>query len=94
MRDPTWKNTTSYSRERGTTEPREWTLKTRHLRIVVHRHIDYAADLWLMSVDPLGLRNVVLGEPEIDKAKTEAIRKVRRVILALAEELASVEDGR
>lgn len=77
--DLTWEDTTSYSRgERGTIEPRAWTISTGdvllRLDVTVTRHIDYPGE-WLLICRQLNVRHALKSE-ELEAAKVEALKSV------------------
>ncbi|MEE9366754.1 MAG: hypothetical protein V3W44_08715 [Dehalococcoidales bacterium] len=75
--DSEWKDTSSYSQ--GDTEriPKMWTLVLGSLRIIVHRHIHYDPDQWLLSCNELGFATCLLTEKDISKARNEALSYVK-----------------
>lgn len=50
------------------------------LEIVVHRHLHYAKDAWLMTCEAAGLRTVPLGSTDIAVAQQEAFGIVANVL--------------
>src|SRR5690606_15197937 len=77
--DLTWKDTTSYSQgERGTIEPRTWTISTGdvllRLDVTVTRHIDYPGE-WLLICRQLNMRFALKSE-DLGAAKSEALKAV------------------
>lgn len=92
----TWQDTTSYSRgERGTIEPKEWTLETETLRITIHRHMHHAKDAWVLTVVIKSSRGRLIDvEPLAGKtrnsAQTEAITATRSKLKELTGDLKGV----
>jgi len=76
MRDR-WKDTSSWS-QRDPSDlrvPKEWTLRTANVRIVVHHHMDYEPDRWFCSAYPLfDMQGLMAGDAEA--AKAEAVELV------------------
>lgn len=72
-----WKNASTFAQ--GTTDrtPRVWELPLGWVTAVVHRHVHYPTDAWLLTCEPLGFKGYVLLATDIDKAKAEAIGLVR-----------------
>lgn len=71
-----WKNTSSFSQGDKDRTPNCWTTKAGRIRIVVHRHIHHAPDVWLLSCDALRIGNE-LKSRDIEDAKGEALAIVR-----------------
>lgn len=71
-----WKDTTSYRQGERDGEPREWTLRTEHLRVTVHHHMHYPPDQWLVSCHELNIEMMELKSKEVEKAKEEALLHV------------------
>ena len=70
-----WKDVSSYSRGDKERIPSAWLLKAGYVRIVVHRHIHYPKDQWLLSCEPF-YNNFELKNKDISKAKKSAISMV------------------
>lgn len=85
-----WEDTTGYRQgDRGKVEPRIWTTDLENenvaLRIIVHRHVNYEPDQWLMSCrDVAGFTNHQLKAKDVDAAKHEALHLVYNTLLAIA----------
>lgn len=65
-----WRDVTSYSRSEPRV-PRAWEFKDT--RICIHRHKDYAPDIWLVSWYSRGVENIRLNALDELEAKKEAI---------------------
>ncbi|MCY9592384.1 hypothetical protein PC41400_14825 [Paenibacillus chitinolyticus] len=77
----TWKDTTSYSqRKRKDTEPRSWTAVINKADIMVHRHIHYGSDMWLLSSRYLDLDKIELKSKDINEAKNESLDKLKSIL--------------
>jgi hypothetical protein len=76
-----WKDSTSYSRgERGTVEPRSWTLgDNNHKSVVVHRRID-APGTWFVSCYALDIESFELGTKSLETAKRLALVRVKNAL--------------
>jgi hypothetical protein len=76
-----WQDVTSYSRgERGRKPPNIWQLKG-HLDVQVHRYIH--CEGWFLSCRALNLQVEQLTALDADGAKTEALDRVRTILLQL-----------
>jgi len=85
---PKWEDDTSYSRSETNRVPAVWGLKTKTMRISVHRHIHYPPDMWLCSC---GLFDkLALESKDIDAAKAEALRKVHEVLTEMLKDITKV----
>lgn len=70
----TWEDQSSYGRgERGVVEPTAWALRAGRVRVVVHRHIHYDPDVWLLTCDAASFDNYELDAKEVSAAQTEAL---------------------
>jgi hypothetical protein len=76
----TWKDTTSFSQGEKDRTPRCWTAKAGRVQIVVHRHIHFPPDAWLLSCAALRIDNRQLKSKDVDEAKQEAVRIVRELL--------------
>lgn len=66
----------------------EHTYQTETMDIVVHRHIDYPPDAWLVSVRPdIGISRKQLRATDAEAAKAEALETVRAYLAKLLKEL-------
>ena len=87
-----WQDVSSYSRgvpvERRV--PSTWEMRTKLMRIAVHRHIDYPPDTWLVSVNGVDIKQKPLVATDQETAKLEALSIVR---IALARMLAEISDA-
>ncbi len=72
-----WIDTTSYRRGDNERRPRVWRLKSSVLKLIVHRHISYGDDAWLVTCDPL-FDNHKLPTTDEEQAKAMAIALVRQ----------------
>ena len=78
-----WKDTSSWSKsdsEETRLVPKSWTINFNEFRLVVHRHIDYDKDEWLVTCYPGLFRQSVLKNKEIDLAKIEAILLLKTLL--------------
>lgn len=71
----TWYDTTGYSRS-----PTTYSMRTTHLCITVHRHIDNPGK-WHLSCRELGFDRRELESDKISDAKTEAVTLVKQRVL-------------
>jgi hypothetical protein len=79
-----WKNISSFSRDDTDRTPNAWEAHAGGLRIVVHRHIHFPKDVWLLSTTPFFDRKQLTSK-SIEEAKEEAVKLVcekARAILA------------
>lgn len=65
-------DTTSYSQGDKTRVPREFTAKIGKISLVVHRHIDYGPETWLLTTKPGIIPTTVLQSKFILGATKEA----------------------
>lgn len=72
-----WIDTTIYRRGDNERVPRVWRLKSRALSLIVHRHISYGNDAWLITCDPL-FDNHKLPTTDEEQAKAMSITLVRK----------------
>ncbi len=87
---PEWKDTTNYVRgERGQIEPRRWERLIGGMRVIIHRHLDYEPDVWLLTTDaPCLFLQAALKSKDIEDATKEAVRHIASSVRTL---FASVE---
>ena len=71
-----WKDITTYSKSDKGKIPKVWENRIHGLRIVVHRHIWYEKDDWLLSCNELGIDNWKLNNKDRNKALKEAIEMI------------------
>lgn len=71
-----WYDATTYSRDDNDRISSIWKLKIGKISIVVHRHIHFSKDAWLLSCD-LFYNNYELRNKDIRRAKREAIRMIK-----------------
>lgn len=90
-----WNDTTSYTRgERGTVEPKTWTLllsgsrAAYNLEIIMTRHRSYEPDVWLMSCRTVGIEHVKLKNKDLRLAQSEAITLVKKKLEGCLQTLA------
>lgn len=69
-----WTDRTSYSKRDKDRTPRSWEWKHHGVIVIVHRHIDYGPDVWLVSCGELGASAIPLDATDVDAAKEEALR--------------------
>jgi len=68
------------------------TLRLHGFRIVIHHHIDYPADVWLMSVHgDVELPKERLHHRDLDEAKAEAVKMLEQRLRACLHELKAVQ---
>jgi len=80
-----WKDTTRYSwsdSKKYRKEPREMTLDTGSVRIVIHKHVDYPGE-WFMSCVPELMRRQNLGECSIEKAQAAGLERLRKHLVSV-----------
>lgn len=82
-----WNDVTTYSRDDKDKQPRVWHFDCGDLRVVVHRHIHYAPDAWLLTCSPFFDKRELYAK-DADHAKAEALALVREKVKTLAEALA------
>ena len=70
-----WKDGSSYSRGDTERTPSVWVCRAGVIRVVVHRHIHYPKDTWLLSCDPF-FNNKELPEKDADACKAIALEMV------------------
>jgi hypothetical protein len=66
-----WKDATSYQRGDDGKTPRVYRRTAGAFRLTVHRHINYAADVWLFTCEPIADCDP-LGSKDPDGAQREA----------------------
>ncbi len=71
-----WIDETSYSKSDKERSPKVWKLKSKDLPLIVHRHIHYGPDAWLVTCDPW-FNRYELRTTEEEQAKAMAINLVR-----------------
>ncbi|KQN96904.1 hypothetical protein [Paenibacillus sp. Leaf72] len=80
MENLNWIDVTRYSqRNKDKINPTAWGATIGKIDIMIHRHIDYAPDVWLMSCSFIDLSKK-LENKEIEAAKTEAVALVKHKI--------------
>lgn len=83
-----WKNTTAYSMgQRDKVTPRTWSAKHGGLCIVVTRHVYFADDVWVLTVQPglPGISNThALESAAIKDAQLEALEMIRQTVTKMA----------
>jgi len=69
-----WKDVTSHSQRTPPEErvPRSWSLQCGWLSILVHHHIHYDPDQWLLSCNPF-FKHHELQSPGAEAAQEEAV---------------------
>lgn len=81
-----WEDTSSWSRQ-ASAETRkvskEWTARIGDFTLIIHRHIHYPPDTWLVSSKPAFLTQVELSSSVADEAKQEAVLKLRGAALLM-----------
>lgn len=82
-----WEDTSSYSRDDEERVPHAWTLKVTtpngaNIRLIVHRHIHYPPESWLLSCHEFGIEAFELGTGTgfyASEAQSIALHHVARV---------------
>jgi hypothetical protein len=82
-----WKDVTGYSQSDTVRTPRNFELKTKYLRINVHRHINWPKDVWLLSCHQLGMECREMKEVSIERAQVEAIEHIKHALNAYLKDL-------
>lgn len=76
-----WKDQSTHSRSDTAKVPNNWVANVGRLRVVIHRHVHYSEDTWLLTCAPFfdkkPLKNVLIGD-----AKEEAIEMIRSELAA------------
>lgn len=83
-----FRDTTEYRRNETSREPRTWTAGDDRLQVIVHRHIDYPKDVWLVSWRPSIWPMTELRHKAVALAFREAAHITRERLRAM---LAAVE---
>lgn len=69
-----WNDTTSYRKGETDATPRAWTIHfADRFSVIVHRHIHYPPNAWLVSCHELQIDNKPLRNDKVEKAKAEAV---------------------
>lgn len=80
----TWTDTTSYRRgERDTSAPREWTWKGKGISVLIHRHIHYPPDTWLVTCHDLSISARPLKAKAVVDAQHEALSTAYELLVSL-----------
>jgi len=70
-----WKDISTYTKNDEERIPSIWELRVGKVRLLVHRHLHYEEDQWLMSVHgDVSVTNSPLLKKDVDEAKREAIQ--------------------
>ena len=75
-----WKDTSSWSRnEKDRSVPKEWTAQVGKFTLIIHHHIDYDPDKWLLTCRPFLFEAHELASTDIGLAKCQAVAKLQVV---------------
>lgn len=84
-----WKDVTNYSRDDKVREPAEWELRTKSLRICVHRYIG-CGEAWFLTCHDLSIVRHDLDTTDVAAAQKKAINVIVRRVRSLAAEVAAL----
>lgn len=76
---PEWKDTSTFSQGDKVRTPNCWRISGGGVTIILHRHIHYEKDDWLMSCEPW-FTTRMLQSKDVDDAKAEALQKVKTAL--------------
>lgn len=72
-----WEDTSRFSSTEKDRAPNQWTVEIDGvITIVIHRHKEYAPDIWLCSCQEIGMDAHELRNKPTELAKFEAVRVV------------------
>lgn len=86
-RSKKWKDVSSYSQRDAVRSPSNYELKSKFIRVHVHRHTDWPKDAWLLSCDQLGVIRYDLRETNLQDAQDKAILLIKSTLKAFLREL-------
>jgi len=81
-KDP-WVDITSYSQSAKVRTPETWELRISPMMQIVVTRLHGVPDMWFLACSRLGLETDQLQSTDLEKAKQEAVTKVRRLLMSL-----------
>jgi len=75
-----WENISTYSKGDKERTPKSWRLKVGDFYILIHRHIHYPKDMWLLSSEPF-FDKYEMPNKDIDECKMLAVDLVKTKLL-------------
>jgi hypothetical protein len=84
-----WKDTSRYSRDDKERIPNAWSATIGYVDVMMHRHIHYSKDTWLMTSRFLQIEQRTLKEKDDELARREAVEHIRAEMVQLMARLTS-----
>lgn len=83
----TWVDITSYSQNDKVRTPKTWELRIQPMTQIIVTRLHGVPDLWFLKCYRLGIETVQLQSTDLEKAKQEAVTKVRQLLTSLITDL-------